>query len=588
LNIFSHKLFNSKKHKGNREGRSNMKKFLIGLVIVVMLGSVVLADCAQKEVTSAHVAPMASTNLGDTEECYKNYPKMCTAIGVGRKATVDRSVITTHSCDCGACDFRYLSTPAADWLEGSMRTIRAVPQISGGWEIETRIVNTKYAIPQVPHTYSYFRGVFGHMNERQLHIGESTIGGVSELDNPYGAFGVTELSVIAMERCTTAREAIQLMGKLAEKYGFYGYSIGESLMVGDTEEVWLFEILRPGPNWKPDPVTGIDPTGRLGCCWVAQRVPDKEVVVVPNVNRIREVNLNDKRNFMGSANIFSLAEELGLWDPTSGKPFIFNEVYSDRGANLRLWNLYRLLAPSKYDRPFTPDLAKYPFSFKPDKKLSVWDIVALYRDNGEETEYDNTKSLAAGPWGCPVTPVNPTANYFVPVPGCEYTVINQARDWLPDPIGGISWFGPDMGTTSVFVPFYCGINKLPESYSTGNHWKFSRNSAWWAFNFVSNWANLMYSPMIKDICETQFSLESGEKAMTPVIDKKALRLYRKDSSLVADFLTEYCINNANKVVTTWWDLADYLICQYDDGGIGIYGEMGIPSPPECWIEAVSD
>jgi dipeptidase len=568
--------------------RDSMKKLLIGLIVIVLVGSPVFTSQAQKKALSStpYENLEADAELESVRELCEEHPKTCTAIGVGRKASTDRSVITTHSCDGGACDFRYLFVPAADWPKGSTRAIRTVPQVSGGWEIETRIVDTNYVIPQVPHTHTYFKGVFGHMNEHQLHIGESTIGGVGELDNPHGAFGVTELSMIAMERCTTARDAIQLMGKLAERYGYFGYSIGESLLVGDTKEVWLFEILRPGPEWNPDPSTGIDPTGRLGCCWVAQRVPDREIVVVPNVSRIREVDMEDKKNFMGSTNVFLLAEELGLWDSTSGEPFVWNEVYSDREANLRLWNVYRLLAHSRYDRPFTPDLAEYPFSFRPDKKLSVWDIVALYRDNAEGTRQDNTRGLAAGPWSCPVAPTNPTASYLVPVPNCEYTVINQARDWLPDPIGGISWYGPDMGTTSVFVPFYCGINKLPEKYSTGNHWEISGNSAWWAFNLVSNWVNLMYSVMIKDVREAQFNLESAERDMITTIDKKAKRLYRKDPSLAADFLTDYCIENANKVAAAWWDLAECLICRYDDGGVGVYGEKGKPRPPEWWKEAV--
>ncbi len=239
------------------------------------------------------------------------------------------------------------------------------------------------------------------MNEHQLAIAEATRFAVDELDNPEGVFGVTELSAIALERCTTAREAIQLMGELAESYGFHGFSRGEMLFVADPGEVWIWEILRPGPLWSPDPDTCIDPTERLGCVWVAQRVPDGEVCVMPNMPRIGQINLSETDNFMASTNIFSLAEELGLWDPAGGEPFDMKTVYNNRLPNLRLWNLYRLLAPSKYDRPFTQDWDDYPFSIKPDKRLSVWDIATLYRDHGESTEYDNTAGLAAGPWGNP-------------------------------------------------------------------------------------------------------------------------------------------------------------------------------------------
>ena len=516
--------------------------------------------------------------------------KACTAGGAGKDATVDGSVLTFQSADCGYCDPRLLYVPAADHRRGERRVLRYVPQVSGGGPIEDVIENSPYSIPQVRHTYAYFKGVFGHMNEHQLGISESTRGGAYALNNPEGVLCVTELSMIAMERCTTAREAIKLMGELAEQYGFHGYSIGEMLFVSDPEEVWIWEIYRPGPLWSPDPATGIDPTGRLGCAWVAQRVPDDHICVMPNLPRIAEIDPSDKNNFMASDNIFSLGEELGLW---TGGPYDMREVYGrNMRASARLWNLYRILAPSQFgDMPFSDDLRDYPFSFKPDKKLSVLEIAELFRNSAEGTEFDNTRGVCAGPWG---NPQHYGATRLAPTPRTEYTDITQSRGWLPDPIGGILWWGVDNGHTSVFTPFYAGITELPESYTIGNHGVFTRDSAWWAFNFVNNWATINWKGMYPTIRTLRDELEAAQMTIQPIIEYEALKLYgkrhkkgkkdKKDKK-TGTYLTAYCVDNAEYVVSVWWDLADYLMSTFDDG---IYPRYDIDGerlrPNQEWLD----
>lgn len=564
------------------------KKKWSGIVVTVIVALALLA------IPASGVASVAS----DDSEC--DTCKTCTVYGVGKKATVDGSVMSSQSADCGMCEMRILFEPAADHEPGDMRVLRYWPQISGGWEIEGSIEDTPYAIPEVAHTYAYFWSVFGLMNEHQLGIAEETRGAVRAVNVAPGvvAYGVTEFSALALERCTTAREAIELMGWVAETYGFTGYSRGECLFVQDPEEVWVWEIVRPGPEWSPDPDTGIDPTGRLGCAWAAQRIPDKEVVCAPNIARIGEIPyegayddfvLSDPDNFMASANIFTLAEELDLWDPA--EPFVMYKVYGNGKASVRLWNSYRLIAPKTWgDRPFTDDLDEYPFSIKPEnkdgqfRKLSVWDIAALYRDHAEGTEFDNTQGVAAGPWR---NPQHYGRTRVVPTQGAEYTVINQSRSWLPDPIGGICWWGPDAGDTSTFVPFYCGINELPESYSTGNHWEFTRDSAWWAHNFVGNWATINWGGMYPYIVLLQDELESAEAAAIPVIDKAAGKLYKKGEVAEArQYLTDYCIDNANTVVAAWWDLADWLIANFDDSRYPRYLPDGTRQrPSQEWLDA---
>ena len=546
-----------------------MKKtrfLLIGLWVICLLAFV----------TATPALPSVQDD-GDSQciECAAG----CTAGGIGKDATVDGSVLTFQSADCGSCDPRLLYVPPADHKKNEKRVLRIVPQMSGGGPIEDLIIYTPYSIPEVPHTYGYFKGVFGHMNDQQLGISESTRGGNRKLNNPNGIFCVTELSMIAMERCRTAREAIKLMGKLAEQYGFHGFSTGEMLFVADTEEVWIWEIYRPGPLWDPDLATGMDPTGRLGCAWVAQRIPDDEICVMPNLPRIGEIDLNDPDNFMASANIFTLADELGLHQ--EGEPYDMRRMYGrNMNASVRLWNLYRMLAPSQYgNMPYSNDLEDYPFSFKPDKKLSVLDIAELFRNHAEGTEFDNTVGCAAGPYG---NPQHYGRTRVAATQSSEYIDITQSRGWLPDPIGGILWWGNHTLDTSVVIPFYVGIDKLPKSQMIGNHWEFTRDSAFWAFNFVNSWAQLCWMGMYPEIRNLRNELEAAQMDAIAAVDEEAIGIFErekahwyghskrgkhkchpKDYKKTSKYLTKYCIDNAEYVLFSWWDLADYLICNFD-------------------------
>ncbi|MBM3298288.1 MAG: hypothetical protein FJY83_11935, partial [Candidatus Aminicenantes bacterium] len=221
------------------------------------------------------------------------FPDACTVVMVGKDASTDGSIFTTHTCDCGTCDWTFRVVPPADHEPGATRKIYHIDQFktwppSEGlkWDIYLKDF-TGLEIPQAAHTYGYIHGMFGYMNDRQLAIGESTIGVQNKLRNPTptAKFDITMLTLLAMERCATAREAIELMGSLAEEHG-YGYTdSGEMLAVADTKEVWVFEIMPVGPLWKPE-------SGKPGAVWAAQRVPDDEVAVCPNESRIGEIDLS--------------------------------------------------------------------------------------------------------------------------------------------------------------------------------------------------------------------------------------------------------------------------------------------------------
>jgi len=520
------------------------------------------------------------------------------SIVVGKDASVDGSTMVTYTCDCGDCDFRLIYVPAKDHAPGAMR-----PVFSFGLDRLSypRIVSEERApgyapipgqeptrplgyIPEVDHTYAYFDGVCGVMNEHQLAIGEATGAAKTYIESRSEGgplFDYAALSKIAMERCTTARAAIELMGQLAEVYGYHGW--GETLTVIDPDEAWVFEIV-PTPDGQ-------------SAVWVAQRVPDDEVVVVANMLVIREIDPGNP-DFVVSENIFDVARAEGWWTP--GTPLDFLSAYTTGEYGhpyyslRRKWRAYDLLAPSYEFDPWVTHAYtdEYPFSIKPDRKIGVQDLFRIQRDYYEGTAFDLTQGLAAGPFGTPNRYEEGGESIYgawerpISLFRCAYSLVLQARSWLPDPIGGIVWWGPDAPHTTVYVPFYAGITEVPESYSTGDLGHFSRNSAWWAFDFVSNWADLKFSYMIQDIRDEQRRLEDKSFSEQSMVETTAVSMYEAEPDSAREYLTEHCVSNAEDTVAQWWNLADYLITKYHDGYINIPNIGSGVGYPAWWLEAV--
>jgi dipeptidase len=239
------------------------------------------------------------------------------------------------------------------------------------------------------------------------------------------------------------------------------------------------------------------------------------------------------------------------------------------------------------------DQQRYPFTVVPDKKLSVQDLIAIKRDHYEGTELDLTKGLAAGPFGNPNrystrSEHKPEARNTlrweraISMFRCSYSFVSQARSWLPDPIGGVLWFGEDSPQTTCYIPLYCQITEVPESFSSGSRLVFDKDYAWWAFNFVSNWADLKYSYMIEDVKEVQEEIEGGFFAMQSAVEMAALELYKKDPALAVKYLTNYSNDAMNRAEAAWWELADDLVAKYDDGYVGD-DSVGYPL---WWMEEV--
>jgi dipeptidase len=498
----------------------------------------------------------------------------CTSILVGRDASADGSVMITYACD-GEFHPRLRYTPAADHEPGDVYEIRTW----GGELLGT--------IPQPRRTYA----VVGLMNEHQLAIGETTFTGREELENPEGLLHYWTLMRLALERARTAREAIEVITGLVAEHGYR--STGESFSIADPDEAWILEMIGPGP-------------GGEGAHWVAMRVPDDKIAVHANRSRIGAFPLDDPENCLYSERVVDFAIERGYYDPDSGEPFRFNEAYHPRTAQsmrytaTRVWSVLLRVAPSlELDPAFhrgEQEAEPYPLFVAPEQKLGVADVMALMRDHYEGTAYDMSEGLDAGPFGTP----NRWRPMAFEVDGETYTwerpistqqtgfsFVSQSRRDLPDPIGGVLWYGVDDTYTSVYVPLYAGIDAVPAAYARGSLQVFSWESAWWVFNFVSNLANLKYSYMAPEILAVQRELEEHFLALQPAVEATAVMLHEQDPALMRRYLTDYCTMHGEQVVERWRALGEHLLTKYNDGYVkddeGRPREVGYP---ESWLRRV--
>jgi dipeptidase len=522
----------------------------------------------------------------------------CTVIMVGKNASVDGSVISTHTCDCGVCDWTWRRVPAADYPAGSMRKIFYVDQFSTippsqglKWDrVKEDLAGLE--IPQVTHTYGYLLGAFGYMNDQQVAIGESTVGCREKMENKTTTpkMDITQLTLLAMERGKTAREAIKVMGEMAEKYGYGHTDEGEMLAVSDPNEIWIFEVMPVGPLWTPK-------SGKPGAVWCAQRIPDDHVAVCPNESRIGEIDLADKDYFLASPNVISYAVENKWYDPKSGKPFSWKRAYNptevsasnSKGSRVRLWRFFDLVAPSQKFSPDTPNM-DFPVSIKPEKKLSVYEVMLMTRDKCQGTPFDPARGLQGGafanpnflPYGFELEGKRYNTPRVIGVNRAEYVTVTQCRGWLPNPIGGIVWLCWGAQDTSCFFPLYNCITEIPHSFKIGDHWEFNRESARWAADYVDFHTQVLYSYAIQDVRKAQERWEKSAVDRTPLTDKNALELYQKDPAQAVRYLTDYCLGNASAVISAWWQLGDQLLVKYDK--LWIYDSLNRKRSPLVFPE----
>ncbi len=500
----------------------------------------------------------------------------CTDILVTPGASATGAAIVTYNCD-GEFHPHLRYTPAADHAPGE-----TLPITGRGGKVRGEI-------PQPPHTYA----VVGLINEHQLAIGESTFGGRPELRDPDGLFHYWDLMQLALQRARTAREAIAVMTGLAERYGYR--STGESFSIADPQEVWLLEMIGAGP-------------GSGTAVWVARRVPDGMLTVHANMARIGVFPRDDPDNCLFSDNVESVAAAHGWFDPAAGGPLDFRAVYDPptpqkcRNCAMRVWSVYRRAAPSR-DFPVAfarGDLAApdNPLFIAPDRKLTVADVMALNRDHYEGTDYDMTTGPAAGPFGCPVRyrPLAWTSDgeqytWERPVSTQQtgFSMICELRGWLPDPVGGVMWYGVDDTDVTCWFPVWCGVTDVPPSFATGSLARFDRGSAWWVFNLVGNYANLRYRDMIDDIRTVQKELEGGFLSGRDEVEGIAVELCRFDPALARSYLTRTSVAWGERVAERWRELADLLVTRYNDGFVQREpGRPTSPGYPQEWLREVVD
>ena len=435
------------------------------------------------------------------------------------------------------------------------------------------------SIPQALATYQFVNTAYPSMNERQLGIGESTFGGRSELQSDAGIIDCQRLCQILLERCDNAREAINLADSLTKQYGWN--DDGECLTIADTKEVWHFEIVGPGK-------------GKVGAVWVAQRVPDDHISVNANASTIKEINLEDNANFMASENIYDIANENDWWK--KGETFSFAYVYAPHSresvaSRRREWRIFDLVAPSlKLD----PNDKDYPFSVKPEKKVTLEDMVMLFSDYYENTPYDMTMNITAKDKDGKQK-VSPLANPFMPYDAYDiqkvnggwyytdhetgkirflgertiarwytmYGTIIQLRDWLPNDVGGVLWLAQDNIATSIYIPVYAGSLDLPKSYKTPGRTKgFTHESAWWAFNRMSSLTAQRWGEARYDVEEIWKPMQTKLFKEQDAFEKKVANNKSKDKRVEA--LTKYTLLWGNKVVDEAWKLGDAFWTKYDE------------------------
>ncbi len=515
----------------------------------------------------------------------------CTNILVSKGASADGSVMISYAADSHSLYGELYYKPAKDYPAGELLDI---------YEWDTGKYLGK--IHQARHTYQ----VVGNINEYQLAIGETTFGGREELRDSTGILDYGSLIYITLQRARNAREAIDTIVALANRYGYY--STGESFSIADPNEVWIMELIGKG---SPERIKDIKGKTKIyhnkGIVWVAMRVPDGYICAHANQARIRKFPLNDPENCKYAPDVISFARKKGYFKGED-KDFSFADTYApltfdaQRFCEARVYSIFHRSAPSLN---LSIDYAKgikgaepYPLFVKPDKKIGLKEMFALMRDHFEGTELDMTQDVGAGPFACPyrwrpLTWTIDSVTYFneraISTQQTGFSFISQSRNWLPNPIGGILWFGVDDTYSTVYMPFYCSIQKVPHCVEekNGDLYTYSPTSAFWAFNYVSNFAYLRYSDIIIDIQLKQKEFEDNFILNQPEFEKQILEIYSTNPGKAIEVLTQYSNENAEKVVKQWFELGHFLLVKYLDGNIKTLDKkVKHPPYPEKWYRTI--
>ncbi|MCA1741459.1 MAG: C69 family dipeptidase, partial [Bacteroidales bacterium] len=477
----------------------------------------------------------AGQTIKDIDPDGPGYAENCTSIMVGRLASTDGSVMTSHTCD-GRYRTWLEVVPAMTFARDTVHPVYwGTMHTEAAWDMTN--VTRKGEIPEVKSTYAFLSTAYPCLNEKQLAIGETTIYGRKELINTEGLFLIEELEKIALQRCTTARQAIALIGSLAEQYG-YG-DMAECITIADPKEVWQLEIAGSGP-------------GKPSSLWVAQRIPDDHVGIAANIPRISDVKFNDPDQFMTSTDLRKKAKDLGYWD--GKEPFKFYKVIgTGKPYAIREFYVLNKLAPGL---KLTMEMEELPFSVKADKKLSVSDVMALFRETYEGTPWDMTKNLMVtvkkkDEAGNEITETvkSPAVNNWmnadlrtlmnelkpgtierqrtIAIAGCSYSHVIQCRDWLPEEVGAVAWFSFDNPGQSPRIPIFSGTMSLPESFRICGQHRYREDAAIWAFREANRLSTVNWERGRKLIEPAVAEMEQKALSEMPALEERVKALVKE-------------------------------------------------------------
>lgn len=486
----------------------------------------------------------------------------CTSIMVGKKASTDGSVITSHTCD-GRYRTWMTIEAATHNPKGSLHEVRR-GTMHTAYREDTTGIKVMGTIPEVAHTYAYLNTAYPSLNEKQLAIGEATFSGPDTLINENGWFTIEELERIVLQRCDNARDAIRLMGRLVKQYG-YGDG-GECLTIADKNEVWEFEIVGCGKD-------------KIGACWAAQRVPDDHIGVNANIPRIGKLQYNNPDYFMCSDNCEKVARQYGLWD--GKEEFVFWKAFNSSYANgknfrEREFFIFNALAPSQH---FSMDMAELPFSVKPDAKVDVRKVMELFRSTFEGTDLDMCQNLkrivtrrdgskdtitasCANPWMSSAAQgmlnyQNSNAVTFrrtVSVAWCSYSFVTQLRSWLPDAVGGVCWMAVDNPGQSPRIPIFCGNTRLPKAFNLCGHKGYSDNAVLWQYRKANKLATVGWQTTKKAHFDAIKTQEDNAFDGLKKLEKQLKAIDSDNKTTIANALNDYTFKVYDETCTNWKQL----------------------------------
>ena len=483
----------------------------------------------------------------------------CTNLIVGKKASVDGSVLVSYNADDYGMFGHLCHYPAGMHKKGEMRKI---------FDWDTGEYHGE--IPEAPVTYN----VIGNINEFQLSIGETTYGGREEMVDTTGILDYGSLIYVTLQRAKTAREAISIMTSLVEKYGYC--SSGETFSICDPNEAWIMEMMGTGPGSK-------------GVVWVAVRIPDNAICAHANQSRIGKFDMKDKKNVIYSKNVISYARKMG-WFTGKDADFSWKNTYARpdfsgrRFCDARVWGFFNHYQKG-FDRylPWAlgkdPNAEDMPLWIIPDRKLSVHDVEMGMRDHYEGTALAlDTTNVGGGIYQMPYRPTPlqfkvDGKTYFnerpISTQQSAFSFVSQLRSWMPREIGGVIWFGNDDANMIAYTPVYCGNTVQPECYNTpgADAVTFSDKNAFWVCNWVSNMVYPRYSQIFPELKIVRDSLEASYFAQQADLEKKAMELYATDKQAALRLLNEYSVDKAQQMLAEWKNLAIRIIVKYNDMGV---------------------